>query len=258
MGFGFVALSAILRDGPPNPVVTAGVKFRKSDQERRTGHLQLIWGRRRFMKLQCYASTSWVLTKLVVFCLAACSFTEGQLHYQDQELQVHDLPLLTARSPHSADVLLTSLDTIFHNHEICCGKDSALEDSAGAADPKSLKDVASKLQGRQHLGDGRPIMVNATYLTPDAVNAGLLVGWFLNQHAALMRWNSHVYVVHGIVYMWIASSNGDSGTSESTAIHKFLLWDTRFSDSRRELVFNRDTDDLSKVEGFLFADVKPQ
>jgi hypothetical protein len=184
---------------------------------------------------------------------------EAQLLYQDQEIQVHDLPSLTARSLHSADVMLTSLDTVFHDHEICCGKDSALEDSVEAADPKSLKDVASKLQGRHLLGDGRPIMVSATYLTPDAVNSGLLVGWFLNQHAALMRWNSHVYVVHGIVYMWIASSNGvDSGVSESTAIRKFLLWDTRFSDSRREVVFNRDTDDLSKVEGFLFADVKPQ
>jgi len=201
----------------------------------------------------------WALTKLVLLALAACTFAQGQILYQDQVLQVHDLPTLTARSPHSADVLVTSLDTIFHDHEICCGKDSALEDSVAAADPKSLKDVASKLQGRQYLGDGRPIMVNATYLTPDAVNSGLLVGQFLNQHAALMRLNSHIYVVHGIVYMWIATSNGgDSGVSESTAIHKFLLWDTRFSDSRREVVFNRDTDDLSKVDGFLFVDVKPQ
>jgi hypothetical protein len=211
------------------------------------------------LKLQGHGSASWALIRLVVFCLAACGLAEAQLLYQDQEIQVHDLPSLTARSLHSADVMLTSLDTVFHDHEICCGKDSALEDSVEAADPKSLKDVASKLQGRHLLGDGRPIMVSATYLTPDAVNSGLLVGWFLNQHAALMRWNSHVYVVHGIVYMWIASSNGvDSGVSESTAIRKFLLWDTRFSDSRREVVFNRDTDDLSKVEGFLFADVKPQ
>lgn len=221
--------------------------------------LQLIWAGGALLKLQGHGSASWALIRLVVFCLAACGLAEGQLLYQDQELQVHDLPSLTARSLHSADVMLTSLDTVFHDHEICCGKDSALEDSVEAADPKSLKDVASKLQGRHLLGDGRPIMVSATYLTPDAVNSGLLVGWFLNQHAALMRWNSHVYVVHGIVYMWIASSNGvDSGVSESTAIRKFLLWDTRFSDSRREVVFNRDTDDLSKVEGFLFADVKPQ
>jgi hypothetical protein len=210
------------------------------------------------MKLRGFESASWALAKLVVLFLAASGLAAAQVLYQDQEIQVHDLPSLTARSAHSADVLLTSLDTVFHDHEICCGRDSALEDSVGAADPKSLKDVASKLQGRHLLGDGRPIMVTATYLTPDAVNSGVLIKWFLNQHAALMRWNSHVYVVHGIVYIWAASSAPEGGGQTGTVIKKFLLWDARFSDSRREVVFNRDTDDLTQVEGFLFADAKPQ
>jgi hypothetical protein len=209
-------------------------------------------------KLRIRSTFSWALTKLVVLCLAGSSSAQGQLLYQDQEIQVHDLPSLTARSAHSADVLLASLDTVFHDHEICCGRDSALEDSVGAADPKSLRDVASKLQGRHLLGDGRPIMVAATYSTPDAVNSGVLIQWFLNQHAALMRWNSHVYVVRGIVYVWTASSAPQGSGQTGTVIKKFLLWDTRFSDSRRELVFNRDTDDLTQVEGFLFADAKPQ
>jgi hypothetical protein len=102
-------------------------------------------------------------------------------------------------------------------------------------------------------------MVTATYAAPDAVNSGMLVTWFLDQHAALMQWNSHIYVVHGIVYMWIASGDATSGSmTQMTVIHKFLLWDTRYSDSRREVVFNRDTDDLSKVQGFLFVEAKPQ
>ena len=190
--------------------------------------------------------------------VALCSVAHGQLLYQDQVIEVPDLPSLVARSPHSADVMLTSLDTIFHDREVCCGKDSALEDSAGAADPKSLKDAASKLQGRHLLGDGRPIMVTATYVTPDAVNSGMLITWFQNHHAALMQWNSRVYVVHGIVYQWTANGTPDTGEQDGTVIHKFLLWDTRYSDSRREVVFNRETDDLGKVDGFLFVDVKPQ
>lgn len=92
------------------------------------------------------ASCSWMLAKLGMSCLALGGFAYGQLLYQDQEIEVHDLRSLTARSPHSSDVLLTSLETVFHDREICCGKDSALEDSAAAGDPKSLKDVASKLQ----------------------------------------------------------------------------------------------------------------
>src|SRR5208283_1560265 len=184
--------------------------------------------------LQGCESAPWALTKLVVLCFALCGFGQGQVLYQDQVIEVRELPSLMARSPHSADVLLTSLDTIFHDREICCGKDSALEDSAGAADPRSLKDVASKVQGRHLLSDGRPVMITATHLTPDAVNSGLLVTWFLNQHAALMQWNSHIYDVHGLVYMWIASGDATSGSmTQMTVFHNFLLWDTRYSDSRR-------------------------
>lgn len=201
-----------------------------------------------------------ILGKLAFAGFALSSLAFAQILYQDQEVEVHDLPSLMARTPHSSDVFLTSVDTVLHDREICCGKDSALEDSAAAADPKSLKDAASRLQGRHLLSDGRPIMVNATYLTPDAVNSGLLITWFQNQHAALVQWNSRVYVVHGIVYFWNASgvSPDGSGGYEGTVIHKFLLWDTRYSDSRREVVFNRDTDDLNNVQGFLFLEAKPQ
>jgi hypothetical protein len=202
------------------------------------------------------SSHIWVFTA-VCFLGMGCA-AHAQVLYQDQEILVHDLPSLMARSPHSPDVLLTSLDTVIHDREICCGKDSALEDSAAAADPKSLKDVADKLQGRHLLSDGRPIMVSATYLTPDAVSSGLLITWFQNQHAALMQWNSRVYVVHGIVYMWTANATPEGSAQDGTVIHKFLLWDVRYSDSRREVVFNRETDDLGKVQGFLFVEVKPQ
>jgi hypothetical protein len=58
--------------------------------------------------------------------------------------------------------------------------------------------------------------------------------------------------------MWTARSTPEGSEQTGTVIKKFLLWDTRFSDSRREVVFNRDTDDLGKVEGFLFVDAKSQ
>jgi hypothetical protein len=165
-----------------------------------------------------------------------------------------------ARSHDPSDVLLTSLDTVFHDRDVCCGKDSALEDSVLAADPKSLKDVANRLEGRHLLSDGRPITVIAEYQTPDQVNSGRLIRVILHQHAPLMMWNSNLYVVHGVVYLWTASG-GDptsSGMITMTVIHKFLLWDTRYSDSRREVVFDRDTDDPKNVQGLLFLEAKPQ
>jgi hypothetical protein len=202
---------------------------------------------------------AWLLLLLLADSfLASGDRLRGQILNQDTTLEVSGLPTLTAHTPHSADALLASLDTVFHDHDICCGKDSALEDSAAAAEPKSLKDVASKLEGRHLLGDGRPIKVTAEYLTPDHVSAGHLIAMMTQQHAPLMEWNSHVYVVYGIVYLWTAAGNPESGATEESVIHKFLLWDTRYSDSRREVVFDRTTEDANKVQGLLFLEAKLQ
>ena len=189
----------------------------------------------------------------ILFCLVLSGLAHGQVLYQDQEVQVHDLPALVSPSHDRSEVLLTSLDTILHDKDICCGKNSALVDSAHTADPRSLKDIAAKLGGRHLLSDGRPMKVTAEYLTPDAVIAGHVVTMIVNQHAALMEWNSHLYVVYGAVFVW--TEDRTSG-ARSMYIHKLLLWDTRFPDSRRTVVFDRETEDPTKVEGLLFLQVE--
>ena len=189
------------------------------------------------------------LYRATLFFLLACSATYAQIPYQDQELQVHNLPSLTAKSHDPTDVLLSSLDTILRDPELCCGKDSALVDAASAADARSLKLVAGKLQGRHLLSDGRPIAVTAEYLAPDQVNAGHLIRMILDGHAPLMQWNSHLYVVHGIVFIWSRDEQGGL----YAVIRKFLLWDTRYSDSRRDVTFNREIEDASKVQGLMFV-----
>jgi len=151
-------------------------------------------------------------------------------------------------------VLAASLEIVFNDKEVCCGKNSALEDSVQASDPKSLKDTASKLQGRHLLSDGRPIMVTAEYLTPDQVSAGHLIYMLAANHAPLMLWNSHVYIVDGVSYV----ENVDTGGGVSYVTHKFFLRDTRFSDSRREVSFDRVTEDAGKVQELLFLQAAPQ
>jgi hypothetical protein len=141
------------------------------------------------------------------------------------------------------------LEIIFNDKEVCCGKNSALEDSVQSSDPKSLKDIASKLQGRHLLSDGRPITVTTEYLTPDQVNAGHLIYMIAANHAPLMMWNSHLYVVYGVTYV---ETVDNSDGSIAYAVHKFLLQDVRFSDSRRSVSFDRLTEDPTKVQGVLF------
>jgi hypothetical protein len=194
---------------------------------------------------------------LVGVYLASCCFSNGQVLNQDQQVEVHNLPSLMAKSKDPTEVLLTSLDTVIHDREICCGRDSALADSVEAADPDSLKDVASKLDGKHLLSDGRPIAIKATYLASDAINAGL-VTIIANQHAALLTWNSHLYVVYGVVYMWQSDYSPDGGGGVYAVIHKLLLWDMRYSDARRSVIFNRDTDDASKLQGMLVVEAKLQ
>jgi hypothetical protein len=191
-----------------------------------------------------------------LLCLSSSAF--GQLLHIDQEIEVRGLSSITSPSPHSSGMLVTSLTAIIHDSEVCCGRDSALEDSIAKANPKSLQDVAAKLNGRHLLGDGRPIAVNAEFFPADKMSAGYLVTTMTSQRAPLMEWNSRIYVVHGLIFFWTESGTPDAPAGPVPVVHKLLLWDTRYSDSRREAVFNRDSDDLGKVQGFLFIQVKPQ
>jgi hypothetical protein len=182
-------------------------------------------------------------------CLALSYFAPAQVAYPEQEIRVRDLPSLTARSTHAPDALATSLEIIFNKKEVCCGKDSALEDSVQSSDPKSLKDIANKLQGRHLLSDGRPITVTTEYLTPDQVSAGHLIAMLRDQRPALMMWNSHLYVLYGASYV----ETDDYSTNQvAYAVHKFLLQDVRFSDARGQVSFDRLTEDPTKVQGLLF------
>jgi hypothetical protein len=66
-----------------------------------------------------------------------------------------------------------------------------------------------------------------------------------------MMWNSRVYVLEGVTYVGTV----DYSTNETAyAVHKFVLQDVRFSDSRRAVTFDRLTEDASKVQGVLFVE----
>lgn len=133
---------------------------------------------------------------------------------------------------------------------MCCGKNSALVDSLASADATSLKDVAGKLEGRHLLSDGRPILIKTNYLSPEVVNAGNMIDMMLDQHAALLEWNSHLYVVHGVKFIWEPDGQGHT----FPVVQKLMLTDTRYSDSRREVVFTRGVDGAT-LEVILFVQV---
>jgi hypothetical protein len=195
-----------------------------------------------------------LVSRVLVLCYAVSCFALAQTYYPNTELRLNDLPQVTARSKDPSDVLAASLETIFRDKEICCGKNSALEDDVQRADPKSLKDVANRLQGRHRLSDGRPIMVTAEYVPATALVTGTFIGTLSVKQPLLMEWNSHLYVVSGVIY---STTYADEGGRVDSILKIFLL-DPRFSGQRREVTFDRQTDDWGKVQGLLTLKAAPQ
>jgi len=74
-----------------------------------------------------------------------------------QVVRIANLPSLTASSLNPTAVLATSLETIIHDKDVCCGKDSGLEDAVLSG--SSLRDLSAKVEGKHVLSDGLPINV---------------------------------------------------------------------------------------------------
>ena len=185
---------------------------------------------------------------IALLFLVSCSAfgqEEAPVIHPSQEVRVNDLPLRSAQSADSTAVLVAALETIFHDPGVCCGKNSALQDTGFSASP--LKDLGARLAGKHYLSDGRPMTVTAEYMSPDSINPSQIIGPLTHQQAILMAWNSHLYVLYGAVFDELLYPSGN----RDYVIHKLLLLDTRYSDARREASFNRDTDDWAKVSGLL-------
>jgi hypothetical protein len=144
--------------------------------------------------------------------------------------------------------------TIFHPFDVRSHSKSKEAEPSLVSDPKSLNDIASKLQGRHLLSDGRPVIVTAEYLTTDQVKCRAPDFYARGEPRAAYDVESHLYVVDGLSYV----ENVDAHGGVSYVTHKFSLQDARFSDSRREVSFDRLTEDAGKVQGLLFLQAAPQ
>ena len=90
------------------------------------------------------------------------------------------------------------------------------------------------------------------FVPGSSITGDFIVRSLLSQHATIMEWKSHLYVLHGAVYNEVLDY---SGAREFTVV-KLFLSDPRFFDEHREVVFNGETDDLAKVQGMLEVTIK--
>jgi hypothetical protein len=198
-----------------------------------------------------------IVARLALVCIATASaFAQdvpppAAVFLPHQVVRVANLPSLTAPSANPAAVLATSLETILHDQDVCCGKDSGLEDAVLSA-PTSLKELSARLQGRHVLSDGLSITVRAECFPQSSVNAGRVISTLMDQQSMLIEWKSRVYVLYGAIFDETRVYNPDGW---QFVIHKLFLLDLRFSDQRRETQFNNGTDDWKNVQGFLTVSV---
>lgn len=191
---------------------------------------------------------------LIAFLISSSGFVETQ-HYSppayvfhpNQQIQIKDLPLRIAQSSTPQASLVASLEIIFHDPDVCCGKNSALEDAVRLAGPMSLKDISAKLQGNHKLSDGRPIMITAEYLARTSITPGQIIATLSDMQPSLIEWNSHLYVLYGVIFDETLYYTG----KRDYVIRKLSLLDPRFVNARREVSFNRQTDDWTTVQGIL-------
>ncbi len=175
---------------------------------------------------------------------------QGYAFHPNQEVRVTGVSSATASSSNPSAVLGAALEVILHDKEVCCGKGSALEDIVLSA-PSSLRELSSKLQGTHVLGDGRSVVVNAECASQSAITPDLMISTMLDQHAPLIEWKSHFFVLYRAVF---DETRYDDGRRQY-AIKKLMLRDPRFSDQRADVVFNRESDNWSDVQGLLTVSV---
>ena len=192
----------------------------------------------------------------IAFLAFATCLVNSQQYFPNREVRVSNLPALTAESKNAGAVLAAALETIVGDTALCCRKDSALENEVLSADPKTLKDVSARLQGRHLLSDGRPIMVTAEYLPADTLTPARIMTPLMNHHAMLMEWKSHLYILYGVIFDETIGGT-EYSIPRGVVVHKLLLIDPRYADSRRETSFDRATDDWSQVQGLLRIEISP-
>ncbi len=202
-----------------------------------------------------YLTANTLFACLVLICMAPVSVFAQDVpstwFLPNQEVRVANLPSLTAPSAEASAVLATALETILPDRDVCCGKDSGLEDAVLSA-PSSLKELSAKLQGRHVLGDGRSIGVRAEYFPKSSIDPSFTIKTLMDQQPMLLKWKSHIYVLYGATYDEKRTYNMQM---RQFVIHKLWLLDPRYSGQRRETELNAETDDWTKIQGILTLSV---
>lgn len=190
--------------------------------------------------------------------LLACCFAVAQSYVPPSIIAVHHqeirLDLHPAVAAPAKPAVVSAVETVLGNSQLCCGQESTLGDAPIAEEHVSLRNLGDKLAGRHTLADGRAVMISSSYVPADSVTSDRIIAPLRNHHPMLMQWNGHVYVVDGVNY----DEDVYTDDHKELVIRKILLLDPSAAADSQETDFDRTKDDWSKVQGFLLLKVTPQ
>jgi hypothetical protein len=195
--------------------------------------------------------------RVVCFVLVAVGATFAQLSAAPKSVRVAHVRFQAATS--ADNVLAASVADVVANPEVCCGRSSSRVDVVAAADLRNLVGIASKLQGRHVLGDGRPYVLSATFFSARPTlgqmpAANVILTFLQGDHAMLMLWNSHLYVVYGADYTETVYNGVDSGNSVVDTVDTLQLFDPA---TGAHTTFQRAKDNWDQVQGLGTLTVGP-
>jgi hypothetical protein len=179
-------------------------------------------------------------------CMAAYSQDGGPVYTPYQQIKA-PVGSTVAASDSKSDLLIASVESVFADKDLCCGRGSALEDAIVSADSGSLRRVGEKLRGRYYLSDGSAITIFDNYWTGSSVRAEDIIASLQSHHALIIDWDGRLYVLFGAIF----DLNKYPSGVEERVIRSFMLVDTRYSDAKRYVTFDRQKNDFGKVNALL-------
>ncbi len=170
---------------------------------------------------------------------------EGEVVHPNLRITVPNLPALTAVDQSGTAVAKAGLDIIFSAAKLKCEGSFHLESVMdGYAGPR-LRTLTRQIASAPCTVDGRAARVTAWFVPNGEIQADSLIVPLAEGYPLLLRWKDVLYVLYGVVYDEHLRYNG----SRDNVIRELLLIDPRYSDERRLVVFRRDKDDFTQVEG---------
>ena len=158
-----------------------------------------------------------------------------------------EVPSYVANAADPLDVLQYTVATVLRDPTICCGKGSALYARLSPMDAGSLPRVAERLRGKHTLPGGSLVVIEDRYWPRESIRAEDIIASLMLKRALLLDWDGHIYALYGAVF----DLNKHSSGMEERVVRSFLLLDTRYSDGRRFVKFDRQKDSWQKVRGLL-------